>query len=117
MVTTDDGSLSRLQSETLALAVHELKTPLTTIRGSLQLLLRLPSVDGQDPRVRELAEMALAQTKFLGDLVHDLSEAVGMQTELFDLRPQKLDLVTLVAEMVRLAQGANDRQSLLFTTE
>jgi two-component system CheB/CheR fusion protein len=107
-----ERSVLREQSAFLALVGHELRTPLAGISGNLQLLLRVPEKDGEDPRLRRYADLSLRQVRRLAGLVNDLTDVVRLQEGRFRVEREPLDLVPLVAETVELLQVQTDGQTI-----
>ena len=90
-----------LRDRFISIASHELKTPLTSIKGAAQLLLRLHTA-GQldlDRAVRSL-ETIDAQAARIRLLVDDLLDVSRMQAGRMELRPEPADLAALVAGVV-----------------
>lgn len=89
-------SLSEKKDEFIALASHELKTPLTTIKGYLQLL----SEQETDQMSELFLKKTLHQVNKLNTLVEDLlhmsrieAGKLGYNTEIFDLRKMLVEIV------------------------
>ncbi len=84
------------RDEFVSIATHELKTPLSVLRGYAQLL--------QTKKDGALSRQALAaidgQTRRLNDLVNDLLDVSRLRSGRLDLNPERFDLVELVREMV-----------------
>jgi PAS domain S-box-containing protein len=102
-----------VREEFLAIASHELRTPITSIDLKLQVLLR--ALDDDRPReqwVRE-ATSALREVRRLGELVGALLDArAGNETVTID--PTELDLASVIAEVVdRFRMRAAQVKSLL----
>jgi signal transduction histidine kinase len=81
----------------LAIAAHELKTPLTTLKGFAESAL----VHRNEPALRDRALTIIArQSTRLGRLVHDLLWLARMQGEAFLFRPSPLDLAALTRRVL-----------------
>jgi two-component system CheB/CheR fusion protein len=107
-----ERSLHRLRDEFMALASHELRTPITPLQGTLQLLLKqFENVPASDPK-RRYAEQALAQSKRLARLVDDLLDVTRLQSGKYslDLKPVRLD--ELVAQTIEIAQAQTNKQTI-----
>src|SRR5919198_583362 len=99
---------NRRMDEFLAIAGHELKTPLTSIKGYIQLAqLRLAGIVGQDAeaahivRARTLLERAEGQTVRLNRLVNDLLDVSRIQAGKLELRLGPADLAAIVRAVVQ----------------
>lgn len=92
-----------LRNEFLSVAAHELKTPLTSLRGTAQLLLRRLTrgddlaADALRPLMRRLDE----QSGKLGRLIDQLLDTSRIEAGKLVLDCQAVDVVQLVAEMRR----------------
>jgi signal transduction histidine kinase len=105
--------------EFLAIAGHELKTPLTSIKGNIQLAqLRLARVVGQEAEAEHLAlartllelERAEGQTVRLNRLVNDLLDVSPIQAGELELRLGPCDLAAIVhAAVEERREWAPDR--------
>ncbi|MGA7731899.1 MAG: ATP-binding protein [Chloroflexia bacterium] len=99
------------RDEFLSVAAHELKTPITGLRGFAQLLLR--SLQGKREIPPERLESALdaieRQTGKLNHLVSRLLDSAQIEAGKLRIEPVSIDLVTLVRNMVVQQQSANHR--------
>jgi two-component system CheB/CheR fusion protein len=111
-----DRTVRRLQDEFLAWAGHELRSPLTTLRGYLQLAARRLD-PGADERLRRYLGLAGEEAQRLGLLVGELLDATRLQSGKLHLRLAPLDLAPLVAHTVELAQVLTQGQTLALETE
>jgi two-component system CheB/CheR fusion protein len=106
-----EQSLRRLQEEFVALASHELRTPVSAIRGSLQLLQRTFGSQA-DPRVARYLEVGLSQTRLLEDLVMDLTDVVRIQSGQVPIERAQVNLVEIAQTTVELARPLRDNQEI-----
>jgi PAS domain S-box-containing protein len=83
-------SLERLQHEFIAMVSHDLRTPLTAIRGRAALMKRRGEF-----RVSDL-DTILAQTDQLARMVEDLLIASEIQSERLQLRLAEVDLIPII---------------------
>jgi signal transduction histidine kinase len=92
---TRDQELDRLKSEFLTVVSHELQTPLTAIKGALELV--LDDDTGQLTRVqrRFLETIERNSTRLVG-LVGDLLDLSRLEAGRVELEPQPLDTPSLV---------------------
>jgi signal transduction histidine kinase len=100
------------RDEFLSVAAHELRTPVTTIKGFAQGLQRAQRRGRADPErvARALEQIDRASTR-LNNLVGDLLEIGRIRSGRFTLRRQNLALAALVREVVErhraMAGGAH----------
>ena len=96
---------NELMSNFVALAAHELRTPVTTIHGFVQTLNHLGDRLGEAQK-RDLREALEQQTKRMAGLVEQLLDLSRLDAEAVPIRPQELDLGARLAEVVAVAAGA-----------
>jgi signal transduction histidine kinase len=106
----------RLKGEFLSIAAHELKTPVTSLRGYAQLTRRHLST-AQEPNVPRIAralEVIDRQSTKLGSLVSQLLDVSRLETDHLMLDPVETDLVALAEGVVRMERlNAPDHQLVL----
>ncbi len=88
---------------------HELRTPLTAIVNEASLLAE--HIEQMPPGARRPAELLVADVSRLRDLVEELMEISRLDAGTQPVRPEPLDLGSLVASAVR-ARGWDDRVRL-----
>lgn len=111
-----DRSVRRLQGEFLSWAGHELRTPLTALRGYLQLAGRRMGPDG-DPRLREYLRAAELQTNRQTALIEELVDATRLESGRLSLRPERLDLASLTARAIEVAQVLSPQHAVGLTAD
>lgn len=106
--------LARQKDDFIAVASHELKTPLTTISGYVQLLLR--RVRNPQPDLRRIEESLMViheEVRALSLLLEDLLDASRIQMGTLDLRTAPCDLAEcLHAVLARLGPHERARVSV-----
>ena len=104
----------RARDEFLTVAAHELKTPLTSLRGFSQLTLRqLDRDDPPDPRrVRHALQRVDEQSGRLSRLVSQLLDVSTTEDGGLTLERSPTDLVDLVRGVVAAAQARTGRHAL-----
>jgi two-component system, chemotaxis family, CheB/CheR fusion protein len=107
-----DRSMRRMQEEFLALVSHELRSPLTSLSGSIQLLQRGLRDDASE-RTRRLMDTALSQSRRLTALIEDLVDAARLQTGRFVLHMERVDLVDIVEETIASTQVLAEEQAIV----
>jgi PAS domain S-box-containing protein len=105
----------------LGMAGHELKTPLTSIKLSLQLAeRRFQQISRRDPTIAselapflEQSTRAEWQTERLERLVNDLLDVSRIQAGKLELRPEATDLAAIVREAVEEQRRAEPGRALI----
>jgi two-component system CheB/CheR fusion protein len=106
--------LRLLQEEFLALASHELRSPLTSLLLGLRMLTKksLSEMEGSD--YQTTLRLVLRQGQRLRVLVNDLLDVNRVQQGKLQLRLALVDLVPLVADAVGAAQLDAQGQQIIF---
>lgn len=98
---------NELQANFIALAAHELRTPMTTIHGFVTTLHHLG--DRLDHEQRETVRNALIQqTHRMARLVEQLLDLSRLDAEAIDIAPEDVNLRAQVEEIVRAAATEPD---------
>jgi PAS domain S-box-containing protein len=95
--------LERRKDEFISMASHELKTPITALKGFTQLLLRRFKNHGDEEALRFIARMD-RQINKLTTLISDMLDLSKMQSGQLEYRMDMFDLVALVQEIVENVQ-------------
>jgi two-component system, chemotaxis family, CheB/CheR fusion protein len=98
-----DRSLRLLQEEFMSVASHELRTPMTALRGYLEMLQQ--HISSGDERSQRYVSIALAMVERLIRLISDLLDVGRLQSGKFELALESTDLNTLTYQTVELAQS------------
>lgn len=100
----------RLRDQFVAIASHELRTPVTSIRGYAQLLERQAAQGTLDAaRAGRHAGHIVAQASRLGALIGDLLDASRFQQGRLDLNLEACDLTALAGEVLAAFRTAPER--------
>jgi PAS domain S-box-containing protein len=108
---TERLELERRKDEFISMASHELKTPITTLKGFIQLLLRKFERQGI-PEVVPLLTKMEAQINRLTKLIDDLLDASKIQAGRLDYEEEPVDLAALLRETVELLQATSPTHTL-----
>ena len=109
--TTEQVELEQRKDNFISIASHELRTPITVLRGFTQLLARQFDQQGVQEPVSMLHKMD-DQISRLVRLIDDLLDASKIQAGRLDYEEEPVDLDALVLETVELLQGSNPTHSL-----
>jgi PAS domain S-box-containing protein len=105
---TERYELDQQKDAFLALASHELRTPVTSIRGFSQLALReVQRSRTKNSRLDRALSIIREQTDHLSRLIADLLNVSQLQSDKLPVHPQAVDLNELVREVVANAQLAS----------
>ncbi len=100
----DEARLARMQSEFVSVVSHELRTPITSIRGSLGLL--LGGVAGELPEsAKKLIEIANNNSLRLSKLVNDILDMEKLSLGKVQLSMQQVDLRHLANQALESIGG------------
>ena len=104
----------RAREDFLSVAAHELKTPVTSLRGFAQLTLRALDQDGEldRGRLRHALTVVNQQSDKLRRLVAQLLDISRIQSGRLALELQEVDVGVLVAEIVMTLQNQSPSHTL-----
>jgi signal transduction histidine kinase len=106
-------ALSAKKDEFIALASHELKTPLTTIKGYLQVLDRAE----KDQASKSFISKMLKQVDKLNALISDLLDVSKVEAGKLKLDLELFDLRALVEEVTETLNYTNKTHQIIFQGE
>lgn len=96
---SERARLDRMKSDFVATASHELRSPLTSIKGFVELLGRSQALGDRE---REFVDVILHSTDRLVDLVNDLLDVARLEAGKMEVHPRLFDLAELVREVAAL---------------
>lgn len=104
----------RLRDEFLSAAAHDLKTPLTSVQGHLQLIRRRAGADLAPALVTSLDEVDRAVRR-MTSLINELLDIARLQAgETLMLDRREMDLIALAREIVESARRQSSRHRITF---
>lgn len=98
---TRELSLLRSKSEFITVASHQLRTPLTAIRWSLESLNKIP-LDGE---AKDFVTSGVSAVNQLLRIVNDLLDVARIEEGKFGYQFQEINIVDFLEEALRQAQG------------
>jgi signal transduction histidine kinase/CheY-like chemotaxis protein/HAMP domain-containing protein len=98
--TTERAKLERAKSEFVATASHELRSPLTSIKGFVELLNRSP--ENMSQRQREFVEIILKSTDRLTELVSHLLDVARIEADHVEIDRRPVDAGEAAREVAEL---------------
>ena len=109
---TESVLTERRKDEFISMASHELKTPVTSLKGFTHVLQRRLAKQGDEQGQQYLARMD-AQLTRLTNLINDLLDISKMQSGQLSLHEEAFDLDALVQETVENVQATTTTHQLL----
>lgn len=107
---TERREIERRKDDFLSIASHELKTPLTTIKGFVQALQRMKPENATDKYVQTLGKVSQYVDR-LNNLISDLLDVSRIQSGSIELHKEFFDFDKMVAETVEnLASSTSSHQ-------
>ena len=97
---TERARLERAKSEFVATASHELRSPLTSIKGFVELLERSP--ENMSRRQREFIDIVLRSTDRLVELVNDLLDVARIEADNVEINRRPIDVGEAVRDVAEL---------------
>ena len=107
---THEKEIEQMKQELISIATHELRTPITGIKGYLDMILS-GDTGGVNLETKEIMqEMAMINQK-LADLVDDLLNVGRIEQGRIEVKPQAMDLNKLIEEVIKeLSIQAKDKK-------
>jgi len=110
---TERARLEQAKTDFVATASHELRSPLTSIKGFIELL-QSTEADNLTARQQDFIAIALQSTDRLVDLVSDLLDVARIESGQFEIQPRSVDLRDTLEEVAALMRPrVNDKQQRL----
>jgi PAS domain S-box-containing protein len=109
---TERREIERRKDDFLSIASHELKTPLTTIKGYVQVLKKLMPENASD-KFRSVLEKTDTYIERLNNLIGELLDVSRIQTGNIELHPEPFDFDKMVYETVEGIQSATKSHRII----
>ncbi len=107
-------SLMEKKDEFMSIASHELKTPITTLKGALQIVQRMLSKKGDDTSIDPFIEKANKQVLRLTSLVEDLLNVTRIQEGKIFFNYSIFNADRMIKECVEEAQSNSPDHLIVF---
>ena len=108
---TERKDLERRKDEFISMASHELKTPITSLKGFAQVLHRRLQQSEDEQTLRFLTRMD-GQLDKLTQLINDLLDISKIQTGKLAFRKEEFDFAALVRDIVEDVQAATQTHQI-----
>ncbi|MBK0380593.1 PAS domain-containing protein [Mucilaginibacter segetis] len=109
---TDRREIERRKDDFLSIASHELKTPLTTIKGYVQMMQRIIPKDAEE-KFRSLLNKTSVYIERLNHLIAELLDVSKIQTGNIELHKEVFDFDKMVHETVEHIQSATKTHQIV----
>jgi two-component system phosphate regulon sensor histidine kinase PhoR len=107
---TEEYNTRRMREDFLQNASHELKTPITSIRGYAETL--LPRIHEETPR--RFLEGILRNAERMNRLIHDMVVISSLESRAYPFQPETIDISSFFDEVKLLVEGIlNQKQQRL----
>ena len=103
-----------LRDDFISVASHELRTPVTSLKVYTEVLQRQATKRGDDAAIEHLRRMN-GQIDKLSLLISDLLDVSRIETGKLALRPERVDLDAVAAEVVETIQSTADRHRIVLS--
>jgi two-component system, OmpR family, phosphate regulon sensor histidine kinase PhoR len=115
--TTGKREMELIKNEVLWMASHDLRTPVTTIKGYTQLLERWITAGQATPEVMaRFLGVVRGQSDYLVGLLNLLLDYSRLEAGRFALEPKRTNLVAVVNRVVASVQAMSDRYKVALHT-
>ena len=104
--------LERLRAEFLGMVSHELRVPLTSIRGSATAL--LDAASDLDPAERQFLQIIVDQADHMGKLTGDLLDVARIETGTLPVIPEPAEVASLIDRAKNTFLSGGGRNNLDF---
>ncbi|PVH25108.1 PAS domain-containing sensor histidine kinase [Sphingobacterium corticibacter] len=111
---TDRRAIELRKDDFLAVASHELKTPLTTVKGYLQYATRLLPKDS-DAKIIDIMDKANVQLDRLNRLIAELLDVSKIQSGNLEVHREAFDFNNMVEEAVESMSRTTDSHEIIFS--
>lgn len=108
----DTKVLMQKKDEFMAVASHELKTPLTTVKASLQLLERL-TAESENPSVEIFINKAQKQADKLSSLVSDLLDVSKINAGKMEFAIQSFSIEEVIEDCLSFTKAESDHEIIV----
>ncbi|MFA6492847.1 MAG: GAF domain-containing protein [Patescibacteria group bacterium] len=112
---TYEFELEQMKQELISLSTHELRAPITAIKGYLDMILS-GDTGVINEETKETIEEVVGINRRLADLVDDLLNVGRIEQGKITIKPEQIDLTSLISQTVReyQPQAKNKKLEIIF---
>lgn len=111
-------SLNEKKSEFIAMISHELRTPMTSIKGAMDYLtVKIPKISQRDSDmgdIMEFLDVIKKNADRLIRMVNDTLDLERIESGMFDLHFSKVDVISLIKEVIISFQTITGKRNITF---
>lgn len=107
--------LDKIRRDFVANVTHELKTPITVIRGSAEAL--KDGIIKDTDKIEEYYNQIICESKYLQSMVGDLLDLSKLQNADFPIEKETIDISDVLEDAVRSVRGLADAKRIEFETK
>jgi len=109
---TEEKVLERSREEFFSIASHEMRTPLTAIRGNMSLIKDFFGEQMKDPEVKQMIEDSYQGSVRLIGVVNDFLDASRLEQGRISFQKEKLDFSVLIEDVARDLKKESEEKGL-----
>ncbi len=114
---TNKKLLERAKDQFLAIASHEMRTPLAIIRGNAELLLQPIKPKVAAEKAKKFIEVIYRNSTRLLEILHDFIDVIQIEGKYTKFIPKRFDLVKLTKEIIADLENLASRKKLYLKLE
>ena len=107
--------LDKIRRDFVVNVTHELKTPITVIRGSTEAL--KDGVVTDAVKIKEYYDQIIKESKYLQGMVGDLLDLSKLQNPDFPIEKDAIDITDVLEDAIRSVRGIADLKGIKINTE
>ena len=113
---TKEKELEHSKDTFLAIAAHEMRTPLTIIRGNAELLLDEPAVTASSPLLAQIKSILSGAVRLLG-IINDFLDVQNLEGGVVVLKEESFDVVALLKDVIHDISPTVEKKGLTLNLE
>jgi signal transduction histidine kinase len=113
---TAQSLLNRAKNQFIAIASHEMRTPLAIIRGNAELMLDEPIIRDTSSLADQTDRILKNAIRLLG-IVNDFLDLQNLETRRILLKPEPVDIIALLTETISDFSDLSDEKNLTLQLE
>jgi PAS domain S-box-containing protein len=108
--------LDQMKSEFLNITSHELRTPMSAIKGYIQILLK-QTLGNITSEQKDALNIALRNTDRLDHLVQEILDISNLESGTMKFIPEKTDIAKMIKDVIETMQSSADMKNIKINTK